>query len=132
MKTAVEIQAILDNAHGTERYYKVSPICGAPVATDGVVALANAAACFWLLDEIISNQKHKALQGQDMQVWTLKRVKEAKDNEDEWDLRCTDGNDNMLVSRSIEFSDFPLDEITLWVMPGGPKGLDVILLPSEH
>ena len=29
-------------------------------------------------------------------------------------------------------SIFPLDEITLWVMEGGPNGAKVILLPSER
>ena len=37
-----------------------------------------------------------------------------------------DGNGNVVFSKHIEFTDFPLPEIELWV-----EG-NVILLPSEH
>lgn len=52
-----------------------------------------------------------------------------------WELVLTDGNDHILTSQRIEFSDFPLDEITLYVVPeemeiGRP--LRVILLTSEY
>lgn len=41
-------------------------------------------------------------------------------------LVCEDGNDNAVYTQLIEFTDFPLDEITLWFAN------DVIYLPSEH
>ena len=41
-------------------------------------------------------------------------------------LSCDDGNGNVVFSKHIEFTDFPLPEIELWV-----EG-NVILLPSEH
>ena len=47
-----------------------------------------------------------------------------------WVLRLEDGNDGLLADQLIEFSDFPLDEITLYVEYDGTN--HVILLPSEH
>jgi hypothetical protein len=41
-------------------------------------------------------------------------------------LLCSDGNDNIVYTQHVEFTDFPLDEITLYFAN------DVIYLPSEH
>ena len=55
------------------------------------------------------------------QVWTLK-VREDRTAS----LICGDGNDNIVYTQHIEFTDFPRDEITLWFAN------NVIYLPSEH
>jgi hypothetical protein len=54
--------------------------------------------------------------------------------QDGWTLTLDDGNDNILVTQEIEYSDFPLDAITLFVAPQeSPAGrLWVIMLPSEY
>ena len=122
-----KIAQVMAYANGTEHYHRVSAIPNAPVATDGVVEVAKIAGCFWLLDAIIRYQVHKAVMNKAMQVWRLEHVENSQ-----YCLCCTDGNYETLISQTIEYSDFPLDEITLWVMPGGPQGLKVILLPSEH
>jgi len=41
-------------------------------------------------------------------------------------LVCSDGNDNIAYRQHVEFTDFPLDEITLYFAN------NVIYLPSEH
>jgi hypothetical protein len=41
-------------------------------------------------------------------------------------LSCEDGNGNTVLSKNIEFTDFPLPEITLYFTN------NVILLPSEN
>ena len=41
-------------------------------------------------------------------------------------LVCDDGNDNIVNTQHIEFTDFPRDEITLWFANS------VIYLPREH
>ena len=41
-------------------------------------------------------------------------------------LACDDGNGNIVYSKQIEFTDFPLDEISLYFTNG------VILLPIEY
>lgn len=51
-----------------------------------------------------------------------------------WKLRLEDGNDNILVTQNIEYSDFPLEGITLYVIPQemGSSVVWVIMLPSEY
>ena len=41
-------------------------------------------------------------------------------------LACGDGNEAVVYAQEIPFTDFPLDEVTLWFANG------VIYLPSEH
>jgi hypothetical protein len=41
-------------------------------------------------------------------------------------LTCEDGNGNKVFEKALEFTDFPLPEITLWFTD------DTILLPSEY
>ena len=36
-----------------------------------------------------------------------------KQEDDTWSLHCEDGNKNMLATQHIEFSDFPIPEITI-------------------
>ena len=121
MKTEQEIRAILAQCTGTEKYHRVSLIPGAPVATDGAVALAEAAGCWWLLDAIVSRQGNRRLDP-GFQTWTLKRNKRG----DGAKLTGGDGDGAKAVGQRIPFTDFPLAEITLYVVGG------VILLPSEY
>ena len=120
MKSAGKILDIINHAHGSDAYHKYSPIPGYPVATDGVIALAEAAGCYWLLDIIGSYQSDKRLDPS-FQVWVL-----------EVNLENSSGvmrglNDTeLIVSQEILYTDFPLDEIKLFLMDG------VILLPSEY
>jgi Family of unknown function (DUF6876) len=58
---------------------------------------------------------------EEFQVWTL-RV--GADNTAS--LKCDDGNGNVVYSKDIGFTDFPLDEVKLWFAN------EVIYLPSEH
>jgi len=116
----MEIMNIISNAHGTEAYHKFSSIPGFPVATDGVIALAEAADYFWLLDIIGSHQSNKKLDP-NFQVWKL-----------EVDLENSTGvvfgynDDELIITQEIPFTDFPLEEVKLYLMGG------VILLPSEY
>jgi len=132
MKTVKEIKEFLANSHGTEKYHRVSSTPNAPITTDGVVGLAQMANCFWLLDAIISHQRNPKLDP-DMQVWKLEKLACNLDSDFEFLLTGTNGDgDEPIVKQFIPYSDFPLDEITLLVMSGGPKGNRVILLPSEY
>lgn len=102
---------------GTERYYKFSPLSKL-VLTDGVKYLADKAGAYWLLDIIVSYQHQ--LRNEGFQDWVL-TVKDGKGI-----VTCTDGNSKQLVKQQIDFTDFPLDGISLYCMDG------VILLPSEY
>ena len=120
MKSAREILDIINHAHGTDAYHKYSPIPGYPVATDGVIALAEAAGCYWLLDIIGSYQADKRLDPA-FQVWKL----EVNLRDNSAVVRGFNDTD-LIISQEIPITDFPLAEITLFLMHG------IILLPSER
>jgi hypothetical protein len=90
--------------------------------TDGAKFVADEGGAYWLLDTIAICQQHeKAVSGEEFQVWKLKV------NEDRTaTLVCDDGNDNIVYTQHIEYTDFPLDEITLYFVN------KVIHLPSEY
>lgn len=117
MKTKEELENNLAHFTGSEEYHKFNPFTKL-VATDGVMYLAKEAQCFWLLDILASVQGMKAIRGKDMQVLIF--------NKSKGEVRIEDGNKNVLYTQEIKYTDFPLDEITIWV-----EG-NVVLLPSEH
>ena len=120
MKSAQEISDIINHANGSDAYHKYSPILGYPVATDGVIALAEAAGCYWLLEIIGSYQTNKQLDPH-FQVWTLVVNPDRKNG-------VVNGfNDKtLIISQDIQYTDFPIDEVKLYLMDG------IILLPSEY
>jgi hypothetical protein len=72
--------------------------------TDGAKFVAEERGAYWLLDSIAICQRFE---------------KSAT-------LTCGDGNDNIIYTQHIEFTDFPLEEITLWFAN------NTIGLPSGH
>ena len=90
--------------------------------TDGAKYVADAGGAYWLLDEIAIIQPYeKAVAAEEFQVWTLNVRADQTAT-----LSCEDGNGNVVFTKEIEFTDFPLDEITLWFAN------NVIFLPSEY
>jgi hypothetical protein len=84
--------------------------------------VADAGGAYWLLDEIALIQPYeKAVAAEPFQVWTLK-VREDRTAT----LSCQDENCETVYSKEIEYTDFPLPEITLWFAD------NTIYLPSEH
>lgn len=120
---------------GTENYF-MHPIPCRPrlVYTDGVKYLAQQANAYWLLDAIASYQNDERITGNEMlreiQFWNLRR----------WNggaiLTCVeDSGRRPVITQDIEYSDFPLDKIELWVELGSLDGTDsayVLMLPSER
>lgn len=104
---------------GTDHYYRHG-LCRNITYTDGVKYVAETAGAYWLIDKIATNQLEPKIRREEFQAWKL-RV-----NDSAGVLTCDDGNGNIVHSEEITFTDFPLDEIDLWV-----EGT-VILLPSEH
>jgi len=99
----------------TENYYRHYNL----QITDGAKALADKFGCYWFLDIIASYQQY--LKDEEFQVWTLKK------NEDSAAVViCTDGNNRVIKTQQIPFTDFNADEATVWVENG------IALLPSEH
>ncbi|MFK7102278.1 hypothetical protein V3471_15010 [Flavobacterium oreochromis] len=86
--------------------------------------------CFWILDFINSYQKSFFNEG--FQSWTLKRVLDLNDKgevsvrSDSFIIFCDNGNDVELCKKVIHFSDYPDDELKLWVVN------NVLILPEEY
>ena len=108
----------LSNFTGTEQYHRLTIL---PLnCTDGIAYVAEKGKAFWLIDAIASYQTKEFQNKYPFQVWTLK----VKDNKGM--LHASDGNDNLIQTQSIPYTDFPLKEITLYLTD------NVLLLPSEY
>ena len=105
--------------HGTEHIYKHS--FDLIHYTDGIKYLAEKADCYWLIDLIESYQfLHRYLK-------EVFQVYELKVNDDKSAIiTITDGNNHILDTQEIEFTDFPLPEIKVWVVD------KILLLPNEY
>jgi len=107
---------------GTSHYWRVSPFKNAPVITDGVKTMADMCESYWLVDNITSHQLEEKIRNEEFQVWKLERRPD-----DTAVLTCEDGNNHVLLSEKIGYTDFPLPEgIKLYLDNG------VLLLPSEY
>lgn len=106
---------------GTEYWYSHS-LNRNITYTDGARYVAQAGGAYWLLDELALTQIGKpAVAALPFQVWKL-----TVSEDHTAVLTCEDGNDKVVYAKEIAFTDFPLDEITLWFTD------NVILLPSEY
>ena len=114
-------KANLADFTGTEHWYR-HPFIRHVLYTDGAQYVAETGGAYWLLDEIAFAQKTGSkVAAQPFQVWTLK-VK----SDDTAMLTCGDGNGNIIKRKKIPYTDFPLDEITLYFAN------NVIMLPREY
>lgn len=91
--------------------------------TEGVQHLAQAqeASAYWLLDLIGSRNMEPALLGEEFIVWKLKVHPDQSAV-----AIAEDGNGRELSRQEIPWTDFPLDEVTLYLTDR------VLLLPSEY
>ena len=107
---------------GSEHWYR-GTINRKVVFTDGAKHVADNGGAYWLLDEIALTQLHvKAVKAEEFQVWKL-AVDVARQT---GTLTCEDGNGKKVFEKALEFTDFPLPEITLWFAN------NTIFLPSEY
>lgn len=113
-------KANLDQFTGTEDYYRHA-LNRNILFTDGAKYVADEGHAYWLLDLIALAQTEKRLSGQRFQVWFL-----AVRSDSSATVTVEDGNHNVLLTRYIQFTDFPIPGITLWFSN------NVIYLPSEH
>lgn len=115
----------LNHFTGTEKYYRY--LAGLKL-TDGVKYLAEEAKAYWLLDIIASYQTKPSIRKEHFQVWELKLSLDnaATGKHAAVVTMKTDTNNPLLVKQEIDYTDFPLDSITLWLIDG------VILLTSEY
>jgi hypothetical protein len=107
---------------GSENWYR-HPINRAVLYTDGAKYVAETGGAYWLLDEIALIQPYnKKVSREEFQVWTLR----VDTKNQTGTLTCEDGNGHAVFKKKLTYTDFPLDEITLWFAN------NVIYLPSEH
>lgn len=108
----------LNQFTGTEHYYNYLGI----KLTDGVKYLAEAGGAFWLINIVASYQTGK-IKKIPFQVWTLKVDLEKKTGV--VTMKEDTGMPD-LVTQNLEYTDFPLNEVSLWLIDG------VLILPSEY
>ncbi len=105
--------------NGSENFYKHG-LTGYRY-TDGVRDMAEACKAYWLIDLILSHQCEGKVRKEPFQVWDFHRTEGYS-----FSVLCTDGNHNKVTTQSIEYSDFPYDLATVWLVD------DCLLLPSEY
>jgi len=110
---------------GSENWYRYSrsSLLRHLTYTDGVRYVAMNAGAYWLIDEIMLPQVYEPLVKEEIfQVWTL--IVDLTTSTGI--LTCEDGNSNILIEKSIPYTDFPLEKITFYFCN------NVLHLPSEN
>ena len=129
-----ELQQSLKHFTSTDNYYR--HLLGIRY-TDGIQYLAQEAQCYWLIDVIASHQTKKLLADQmlkDFQLWLLvvgdshEFIKPKPHHQAV--VTCwgdtPDPEITPYIRQDIEFTDFPLPEIKLFLVQG------VLMLPGEY
>lgn len=123
MNTQVDKQNLaneLKQFTGTLAYTKLNP---KSLLTDGALYLAETIGCYWLFDlfysHLVTQNHHENFACLKMCVSNSSAL-----------VRITDGNELVLASEVIEYTDFLLDEIVLFACLNGECW--VMMLPSEY
>lgn len=113
--------SVLMQFTGTENWYRHA-LNRAVLFTDGAKHVADEGGAYWLLDEIALAQRYeKTVAAQPFQCWKL-----TVDPDRTGKLVCEDGNGNAVFQKALDYTDFPVASVTLWVTD------NTILLPSEY
>jgi hypothetical protein len=119
--TASLTEADLRQFIGTEEWYR-HPFVRSILYTDGVQYVAEKGGAYWLLDDIaFAQRRHKRVAAEAFQLWRLRVHPDRTAT-----LTCEDGNGQAVFTKALTFTNFPLEELTLYFTNG------VILLPSEY
>ncbi len=115
---------------GTTNYYRWSGLFRKCVLTDGTQYVAEEAGAYWLMDAIAIHQpavmKHRDDRLHSLQFWHLKVEPDHSAV-----LACrADSGCEPAVTQQIEFTDFCLPEITIWVAVDDER--TVLMLPNEY
>lgn len=120
MIKADELTALLAHCYCSENYW--AHWTKRLVYTDGVKCLADNAEAYWLVDIVASYQGQHPAKNEPFQCWVLSRRTGTA-----FVIEMNDGRTkNAMIRQEIEFSDFPLDTITLYLCDG------VLMLTSEY
>jgi hypothetical protein len=132
--TKNELLNHLNQFHGSDSWTKMGPL-SPNLLTEGTKFLAENTGAYWLFDMINSHIDFS----DSVKSWPDFIVsKLSVDLEKESaDLTMMDGDGQTLVTQHVHFTDFPLDDITIWSEKAGhgvkaSLNVYVHLLPSEH
>lgn len=115
-----QLRAELSQFTGTTRYFRINR---KTLLTDGTHHLAERAGAYWLMILFASY-----LQELDCKEWfTVLKLDAAGVTVK---VSIEDGNDNVLASQEIEYTDFPFPSIALYGCWDGDNW--VLMLPSEY
>ncbi|MEA5574745.1 DUF6876 family protein [Calothrix sp. UHCC 0171] len=120
MKKPHQIKAALDQFTGSTVIYK--HWLGLKY-TEGIKYLADETNCYWLIDAIFSHQTKQLLSNanlREFQIWHLRVENNSGILICEWDTN------QEVLRQEIEYTDFPLSHIKLYLVEG------TLILPSEY
>lgn len=117
-------QEVLAHAQCGDTFYR--HWAGRLQYSQAVKYLAEVAECYWLIDVIASHQpavrkKIAIAQDRDFQVWTLTLRPSGGAT-----VICDNGNGLRYKRQEIEYTDFPLSTVKLYVVDGR------LILPGEY
>lgn len=118
---ASQLEAELRQFIGTEHYYRLLPTF---VVTDGLKYLMDAAQCYWLGQLYGLHLVDIDFNDQPFTVLNLKRVGSGAK------IDIEDGNGKVLSWQAVDYTDFPLQSITLYAQWAGEHWVG--MLPSEY
>jgi hypothetical protein len=108
--TAQQFEAALANFIGSQNLYHRETPLGRIEYTDGIFFLQRNG-CLWLIDAIASYQTQEFKVADDRQFWKLRVDADTHSGK----LICDDGNGNIFLTQSLEFTDFPLSKLDIYV-----------------
>lgn len=128
MMDAQDLKNALAEYSGSETFTRVSPLFPNFVATEGVVFLAENAGAFWLLDMIASHLPAVKAAEETFAVVLLERDAEGSGAV----FKLVDDVPESVVyaEQVIEYTDFPLSEIKLYI--GFDGEYFTVMLPGEY
>ncbi len=126
MKSQDAIKLALRQFTGSGTFTRYSPLFPQVVLTEGAEYLADECGAYWLMDVIAS---HTPSVPKD-ETFTIAQLTVNPMNKAFFTLADDSPATKIYANQSISYTDFPLDEIKLYVIREGDEW--VILLPSEY
>ena len=89
--------------------------------TDGMKYVAEQCGAYWFIDKIFATQSEQAMKKQAFQVWKIQVLQDSQAV-----ITVEDGNDNILATYPLDYTDFPTQGVSVWFTD------NVLMLPAEY